>query len=292
MTIQYLSQLTQLYDTLTFMWRFRKAESNLPPATLQDFRYALDDVKKIIDELCEELNVKPSHVRKYFADLPPDFGVPESLIGQSFECTVIEPDAELSDSFFKKLKQNRPQVISERKRLSSVIDGMRNPKKPLTSTEISLLFAEQIFKDSSQFSPLEKILLFQEVSDEIFSYGPLSPFIRSFQDLQITDTGAFTAGNRQLNIVFDNDLHRDETLATLKYALEVTTSDGTVKYSNPGSWTITAPSHIAIEIDKPKTRLEKLGFSEKLIVVNSDQLSPLQKAVDWITRRLANKLTK
>lgn len=291
MTIQYLSQLTALFDSLSFMWQFRNAESNLSPAALRNFRKSLDAVEQHIEDICAEAKVSTTRATKNFSDLDPSFGVPESLKGRSFNCIAVKNnDVELTDGLMTRLAPHQDLLKSEEKRILHLTDKMRDPKNPISSTVISTKIAEEVFKEDSELLPLEKVLLFQHVTDEVFSYGPLSPFLRSFSNLRMNEDGSYSAGNRILKIKFHDDQHKEETLAMLKYAGAVTTRNGTVEYESPGCWKIIVPAHLADEIDKPQTRLEKLGWTEGVIVVKNQQMSPVQKAVDWLTQKLAKNL--
>lgn len=211
-------------------------------------------------------------------------------------------DRELPGSVKEPLKKNRDLLTHEKQQLVLFVeDLLRTSDEAVTATAIQDALCDKIFVQSNQFPPFLQLVLIQEVCDEIFGFGPLSPFIRVFPEMEMLQDGSFRAlkqvvgvkdivpVDQPLQVEFDNDLHREEVLALFKLNCRSHTEDGFVEYTQPDSWKIRIPKAIAEVIESKETRMEKAG----LLTIQKDAPSPtiLQKIGGWVSTQFGRSRT-
>lgn len=183
----------------------------------------------------------------------------------------------------KKVKNKKILLI---KRLEKIIqqDGVMSEK---LMNEAMIEIINNIFGDDGNLNPLEQAILFGDVTDDIFGYGPLGPFIRdkTLSDLieMQPDGSFFSTGKRvqvfeddentlllgigviaidqpvELLFEFDNEENRDNSLSLL-LNLNVEKQDNWVNYTDNVGNTFRLPQSYKIRKTKRYQMFENLTY--------------------------------
>ncbi len=298
MPIQFVSQLAQMRDTWMVIADVRKSESEAPDQGLELMELAAKSIDKFLNDVCSELDIRITPVE---AQIPTDMQVASQMTKEYLTCSKLSDDCELPDSVKETLNKNRDLTHEKQQLVLFADDLLRTSDEPMAATAMHTALYEKIFVPSNQFPPFLQIMLIQEVCDEIFGYGPLSPFIRVFPEMEMLQDGSFRAlkqvvgvkeivpVDKPLQVEFDNDLHREEVLALFKLNCRSVTEDGFVEYTREDTWKMRIPKGIAEVIESKQTHMEKLG----LLTIEKNETAPtmLQKIGDWFSTQFGRSRT-
>lgn len=298
MPIQFVSQLAQMRDTWMVIAEARKSETETPKS-LELLEQGVTSIDQVLNNICSELDIRITPVE---APMPENLEIASQMTKETLTCSELSSDRELSDCAKNPLIEHRDALTREKQQL--VLFGenlLRTADEPMTAAALHAALLDKIFVPSNQFPPYLQMVLIQEVCDEIFGFGPLSPFIRIFPEMEMLEDGSFKAlkqvvgvkdivpVDKPLHVEFDDELHREEVLALFKLNRRSNTDDF-VEYTQPETWKVRIPKGIAEVIESKQTRMEKLGLLK--ILKDGPSQTILQKIGDWFSSQFGRSRTE
>lgn len=259
---QFLSQMIQVWHNHVLIVELHRRRKDLPDSVVQRWKQGVDAVDALIKDVCTAVNeplISSPTMLKDLAGWPNlKLHFPE-MAEFTVEQRSTEVDHEIPESCWKENFRNEDALKQKKREIVSSIEKMMAPPKPSLSDKIGRRNAELVFSESEKHTPLEGIFLYQTIADELFGYGPISPYIRNFKIVEMTEDGSFTADGKVATIEFDSEQHRIETLGLLKLVpkeevdgtIEFQLSNGMVKFRIPSS---------QAKLTESLTQIERLGW--------------------------------
>lgn len=132
----------------------------------------------------------------------------------------VKPVATLRFEVNKELIRERKLVHTRRvKKLMEELDLKSMPSEEAVQKqeELRQLIREEVYSDPAPLVMYERGVVFEQVVDEIFGYGPLTPALRdpTLKSVAIEANGTITGDGKSLPLQFDDESHITEIVQLL-----------------------------------------------------------------------------
>lgn len=156
--------------------------------------------------------------------------------------TPVKEKKELNFELLKERKRIQVKALREFLRSIDIMDetSVSDDKLKLIRKKAT----EMAYSDSAPLTQYEQGILLEMILDELFGFGPLTPFFNDPQldnPIEMTLDGSFFANGKRLDVRFDSIKHKIEILERIQKMPQADSDDISIEYKVGGARRIRLP---------------------------------------------------